>query len=97
MLILALMTGCATETNKTEDPMKAKLAQFEEVTLNTDLSWLTDSEREIIGILIEAADIMNDIYWTQAYGDKDALLESIDSDYARKYATYPLRSVGQAR
>lgn len=85
MLILAI-TGCATDKTNTDDPMKAKLAQFEEVTLSTDLSWLSDNEREIIGILIEAADIMNDIYWTQAYGDKDALLESIDSEYARKYA-----------
>lgn len=86
MLILALMTGCSTDKTNTDDSMKAKLAQFEEVTLSTDLSWLSDNEREIIGILVEAADIMNDIYWTQAYGDKDALLESIDSEYARKYA-----------
>ncbi len=86
MLILAIITGCASDKTKTDDPMKAKLAQFEEVTLSTDLSWLSDNEREIIGILIEAADIMNDVYWTQAYGDKDALLENIDSEYARKYA-----------
>ena len=86
MLILALITGCATDKTNTDDPMKAKLAQFEEVTLSADLSWLSDNEREIIGILIDAADIMNDIYWTQAYGDKDALLESIDSEYAKKYA-----------
>ncbi len=86
MLILALITGCSTDKTNTDDSMKAKLAQFDEVTLSTDLSWLSDNEREIIGILIEAADIMNDIYWTQAYGDKDALLESIDSEYARKYA-----------
>jgi hypothetical protein len=86
MLILAIMTGCANDKTNTDDPMKAKLAQFEEVTLSTDLGWLSDSEREIIGILIEAADIMNDIYWTQTYGDKDALLESIDSEYAKQYA-----------
>ena len=86
LLLGLVLAGCKTEDKVMDDPMEAKLAQFEEVTLSTDLGWLSDSEREIIGILIEAADIMDDIYWTQTYGDKDALLESIDSEYAKKYA-----------
>ena len=86
ILLIVLITGCATNENQKDEEMKARLAQFEEVTLETDLSWLSDSEREILGILIDAAKLMDDIFWMQAYGDKEELLESIDSEYARKYA-----------
>ncbi len=86
ILLVIIMTGCVTKVNQYDEEMKAKLAQFEEFTLTTDLSWLSDSEREIISILIDAADIMNDIYWMQAYGDKEELMDSIESEYAKEYA-----------
>nr|MDA3832321.1 hypothetical protein [Spirochaetales bacterium] len=86
VLLLAVMAGCSTQDNQYDEEMKAKLAQFEEVTLNTDLGWLSDSEREITGILIDVAKIMDDIFWMQAYGDKEELLNSIESEYAREYA-----------
>ena len=83
ILLVIIMTGCVTKVNQYDEEMKAKLAQFEEFTLTTDLSWLNDSEREIIGILIDAATIMDDIYWMQAYGDKEELIDSIESEYAK--------------
>jgi hypothetical protein len=67
-------TACAPrEDAEYAEIMKAKTEQFKEVTLTTDLSWLSENEREIIRILIRAADIMDDIFWMQAYGDKDAI------------------------
>ncbi len=86
ILSVVLLTGCATEENKYDEEMKAKLAQFEEITLSTDLNWLSDNEREILGILIDVADIMDGIYWTQAYGDKEELIKSTGNEYAAKYA-----------
>lgn len=86
VLLVMAMTGCGTQETINEEEMKARLAQFEEVTLKTDLSWLSDSEREVIGILIDVATIMDDIFWMQSYGDKEALLSSIDNEYAREYA-----------
>ncbi|MEA1887364.1 MAG: Zn-dependent hydrolase [Bacteroidota bacterium] len=86
ILLIVAMAGCGTKETINDEEMKARLAQFEEVTLKTDLSWLSDSEREIIGILIDVAIIMDDIFWMQSYGDKEALLSSIDSEYAKEYA-----------
>ncbi len=86
ILLIALLAGCATETTQEDDIMKEKLNRFDEVTLSTDLSWLSESEREIIAILIDVADIMDEIYWTQTYGDKDELMAGIDNEYAKKYA-----------
>jgi hypothetical protein len=87
MAMLVAYTGCAPrEDAEYAEMMKAKTEQFKEVTLTTDLSWLSESEREIIRILIRAADIMDDIFWMQAYGDRNDLLEHISNEYARQYA-----------
>ena len=86
VIFVALMTGCAGEKDQNDDMMKEKLAQFEEVTLTADLSWLSDKEREILSILIDVADIMDDIFWMQTYGNKDEFLGSIDNEYAREFA-----------
>lgn len=86
ILFLILIAGCATEITQEDDIMKAKFEQYDEVTLNTDLSWLSENEKEIIAILIDVADIMDEIFWTQTYGDKDELMASIDNEYAKKFA-----------
>jgi hypothetical protein len=85
-IAMAAITGCAPKTDEHTETMKANIEKFKEVTLTTDLSWLSENEREIIRILMEAADIMDEVFWMQAYGDKDALMKQIDNDYARKYA-----------
>lgn len=86
ILFVIFLAGCATTDNNKDEEMKAKVNQFAEVTLDADISWLTDSEREIISILIDVADIMDGLYWEQAYGNREELLESIGSEYARRYA-----------
>ena len=42
---------------------------YADFTLQADLSLLTDNQREMIGVLIEASEIMDDLFWRQAYGD----------------------------
>lgn len=85
IILTALLSGCNSADKKLTEEMKANLAKFKEVTLTSDLSWLSSQEREIIGILIDAAAIMDDIFWMEAYGDKEALLEQVDNEYARAY------------
>ncbi len=85
-IIIILISACRLIDDEYTEKMKQKVAKYETVKLTTDLSWLSEDEREIIRILIDAADIMDDIFWMQSYGDKDALLEKIDNEYARKYA-----------
>jgi hypothetical protein len=66
------------------NPMQEKLNKYVPVTLNADLSNLTDDQRKLIAELIEAADIMNDLFWYEAYGDKNALLNSIEDADTKK-------------
>jgi hypothetical protein len=42
---------------------------YADFTLTADLSVYTDEQREMIGLLIDASQIMDDLFWKQAYGD----------------------------
>ena len=67
------------------NPMKEKVEQYKKVELKADLSALTANEKEMIKLFIEAADIMDGIFWKEAYGDKDKLLSDIKDDYAKQF------------
>lgn len=49
------------------------LQQYEVFNLETDLNTLTPNEQKMIPILMEAAQIMDELYWEQSYGSKSWL------------------------
>jgi hypothetical protein len=60
---------------------------YADFTLTADLTYLTDNQREMIGILIEAANIMDDLFWRQAYGDEyRSFLDSLGVGDAGRFA-----------
>lgn len=64
-----------------------RLGIYQEVTLNTDLSHLSANQKLMLGKLIDASKIMDDLFWKQAYGDdKAGFLASIDDPKVREYA-----------
>ena len=70
------------------DPVdvQARLAAYKTIRLAPDLSVLTANERRMVPILIDAARAMDEVYWVQTYGDKQALLASITDPAARAFA-----------
>jgi hypothetical protein len=77
-------TTTATKEKKSED-MKQKVAEYAKVALTTDLSKLTDKEKKMIPLLIKAAQTMDDLFWYEAYGDKNELLTSIKDKNTRDF------------
>ncbi|MBM4158443.1 MAG: Zn-dependent hydrolase [Ignavibacteria bacterium] len=65
--------------------VKERLETYKPVTLTADLSWLSENEKKMLPLLIEAADIMDELFWLQNYGDKDELLSGITDEYERKF------------
>ncbi len=60
---------------------------YADFTLTADLSSLTDGQKEMIALLIDASQIMDDLYWRQTYGDDyEAWLESIADADTRRFA-----------
>jgi len=65
---------------------QAKVDQYVPVRLETDLSVLSENERKMLPLLIEVSEIMDGLFWRQAFGDKQELLDSIDDPAARRFA-----------
>jgi Peptidase family M49 len=60
---------------------------YANVVLTADLSSLSDAQREMIVLLVQASQIMDDLFWQQAFRDgHDAWLESIGDAETRHYA-----------
>ena len=51
-----------------------------------DLTGITDNGKEVLKLYRMAADEVDNIYWQQNYGEKDAFLDSLESPSQRLYA-----------
>ena len=74
-----------TTLKTTAVEMESNLAKYVPFTLTSDLSVLTENERAMLPILIEAAHKMNDLFWYEAYGSKEDLLAGIEDEATLKY------------
>lgn len=93
VMIIAIAPGCkqkpvsdnsATDTTAMSE-MQKKVNDYAIVKLTTDMSKLTDKEKQMIPILIEIAQIMDDIFWEQTFGDKNALLDTIKDPFTKQF------------
>ncbi len=83
----ACQSGGEAEQKAAEPgPMDAKSAMYTKVRLGTDLGTLSEKQERMIPILIEVAQIMDGIFWQQAYGDREAFLNGITDQQERDFA-----------
>lgn len=96
IIVLILLICCISCSQNKESNEKAiqkpekteiekKLDTYIKVKLTADLSGLSQNEKKMIPILIRAARIMDDIFWKQAYGDKEAFLGNITDKDLKQY------------
>lgn len=62
-----------------------RLDIYAPVTLEADLSGLSDDQKRMIALLIDASDIMDGLFWQQAYGDRESLLKGIEHEPTRRF------------
>jgi len=53
---------------------------FANVKLTTDISHLSLKEKEVLLYMFQAASIMEDIFWQEAYGNRDELINSLSDE-----------------
>ena len=84
-----IVLGCGkSESEKPQiqqDAMKQSLAKYTEVKLETNPGLLTEKERQMIPLLKRAAEVMDELFWIQGYGDKLTLLSKVKDPDARRY------------
>ena len=76
----------SVEPAEAEKPSRFDI--YSEVRLSTDLSHLSDNQQKMVGLLIDAGEITNEIFWLQVWGDKEELLNGIEDPKARRFAFY---------
>lgn len=86
--IAAFLVGCSqpqatndtdTQTHTLVPEAQQRLDIYTPYQLTSDLSHLSDEQKKMVGLLIDASKIMDDLFWKQAFpGDKNALLEHVE-------------------
>src|SRR5690606_35138093 len=78
---LLALSACnsATETPGAESgyDIGAQQAKIAEIRMEPDTSYLTEEEREVVNLLIQASDLMSEIYLRQRSPDNPAIREQI--------------------
>ena len=87
-----IVSSCSTqktaaESTQTSTEMTKDYAYqyYAQVPLTTDVSHLTKNEKEILRLMFKTADIMDDLFWQQAYGAKIDLMDETKGE-AKEYA-----------
>lgn len=83
----AILVGCESthDVEVTTSNADSLLNKYTTFRLTSDLSVLSDQERQMIPLLIEAGQEMDTLFWIEAYGKRDSLLETIKDDALRRY------------
>ena len=94
------LIGCEDSSTMQKDPRNADLsgvdinngpadklnAKYTTFKLEADVSALTSNQRQMINLLITAADKMNELFWYEAYGDGTEFLDGISDPGLKQYA-----------
>jgi hypothetical protein len=86
-LVNACGGGGGTQGSEGMGEVDVKLAQYTTVRLTTDLSVLTEAEREMIPLLVEAAEAMTGAFWRESYGDKAEFFSGVVAPAEVAYGT----------
>jgi len=94
-LVLLALTSCvspgarvnnAAARHARSDKPKRPAEQYATVRLTADLSALSQNQRLMLPLLIDAAKHMSEAFWVQSYGDRRALLATIGDARRRRLA-----------
>ena len=67
---------------------ESRLNIYFPVTLSANIEHLSDNQKQMLAVLIEASVIMDDLFWQQAFGqDKNTFLSQINAPKVQNFAT----------
>ena len=94
LLVAGALSACGDNNEPTKSSAVNLLPEYQNrldiyktVTLSADLSHLSDNQKQMLSLLIEASDIIDNLFWQQAFGqDKASFLASISDEKVREFA-----------
>ena len=75
------------ETDASVEVIQPNPEKYVPVRLTADLSSLSENYQKMIPILIDAAKIMDELFWYEAYGEKEEFLSDINDDRIQRHFT----------
>ena len=84
MLMATIAVGCK-EAPKSQPEAKL-IDKYAEYTLTTDISHLSENEIQMLPLLFQAADVMEELFWQENYGDKAELMSRISDPDVQRFA-----------
>lgn len=92
-IALIFISSCSNNSDKQiskeNDSLKTYVAErlpiYAKVRLTTDIEKLSLNERKVLPLLIRAAEIMDELFWMQAYPQRDSLLSAVEDEKTREF------------
>jgi hypothetical protein len=90
--LIVMITACeggsqkSRSTENETNAMKELVDKYVPVELTADISHLSENEKEMLKLLFEASALIDEIFWIQNTGEKDAFLSTIGSADAKRFA-----------
>jgi len=86
-VLLSACGGSAPEPPAASGLAETRPDVYAEYTLTADLSGLSEDQKTMVGLLIDASEIMDDLFWRQAWADDyRSRLDAIEDPAARRFA-----------
>ena len=89
VMAIALLATVGCKDNKKGEKMdlQQKVDEYAEFTLTTDLSVLSEKEKQMLPLFVQIADIMDDLYWDQYFGNANrASLDTLSDPAMKEFA-----------
>ncbi|MEM8817462.1 MAG: Zn-dependent hydrolase [Pseudomonadota bacterium] len=91
LIASGVVAGCGDSApevrSETGNVVEARPEVYSEYTLTADISGLSDRQKTMLGLLIDASEIMDDLFWRQAWADDyQSRLDAIEDPAARRFA-----------
>jgi len=77
--------GTVVERDSLNEYVAQRLPIYERVKLTSNINDLSVNDRKILPLLIQAAEIMDELYWKQAYPQRDSLMATIKDEKTREF------------
>ena len=71
----------SSENSEVVEVKNDSLKTYAKFRLDADISQLTEKEKAMLILFIKASQIMDDLFWQEAYGDKEQLLNKVPVRY----------------
>lgn len=86
--LFLLGSGCQSPSSPEAEEASASHSvhrNYATVPLDVDLSDRSDDQTKMVSLFIEAAQAMDAVFWEQAYGNRDSLLQTLESSQQRRH------------